>query len=187
MAFNALEHAVLFNIREQRLDQYRRVGMGTALADYLLPGPDAAITNPLSGTQEQEQATLVAQIESFDGSPSGDIIVTGDATDRTVLAGDGSGGLSLTVRVGGVDEISSGIVTPDTDISSGLHVYALAFDPVNGHAKVYVDGRLVIDETDAQATKWASITATWDYVGSATQIGTVESLEVHLGRVPAVF
>lgn len=187
MAFDARKHAMLFNNRKRRLDQYRRAGMGRALADHAFPGPDAAIANPLTGTQEQELATLVARLESFEGSPSGDIVVTGDATDRAVLNGDGSGGISLVVRVGGVDEIDSSVVLPDTDISSGSHTYVLAFDPVNGQAKVYVDGRLVIDETDASATKWASATATWNYVGSATQIGKVEPLEVHLARVPAVY
>ncbi len=178
---------VLFHNRQRRLDRFERVGLATAAADIKIPGPDAAIVNPLSGTDEQEAATLVARVESFLGTPSGDIINTGDATDRLVLNGDGSGGISLVVRVATVDEISTGVVLPDTDLASGFHTYVVACDPVTGQFKVYVDGRLVIDVTEVLATKWASITATWDYVGATTQIGTVESLEVHLDTLPAVF
>jgi len=187
MAFDAVDHVSMFNNRERRLDRFERVGLATAAADAKIPGPDATVANPLSGTDEQNSASLVAKIESFNGSPSGDIINTGDATDGMVLAGDGAGGVTLVVTVAGTDEITSGVVLPDTDLTSGFHTYAIACDPINGQFKVYVDGRLVIDETDAGATKWASITATWDYVGAATQIGTVESLEIHLNTLAAIF
>lgn len=183
-----VHHAVIFNNRQRRLDRFARAGLGTALADTKIPGPDAAIANPLSGTDADEIATLVMRIESFGGSPDGDIVNTGSNNDRAILSGDGAGGIQLVVREGGgADDIDSGIVLPDTDIASGFHVYVVAFDPVNGQAKVYVDGRLVIDETDAGATKWASITATWDYAGALTNVGTVESLEIHLDNLPAVF
>lgn len=182
-----VQHTLRFHERQRRLDRFRRTGLATAAADFKLPGPDAAIANPLSGTDEQNSASLVARIESFGGTPSGDLINTGDVTDRLVLNGDGAGGISLVVRVATIDEISTGVVLPDTSLAAGFHIYAIGCDPVSGQYKVYVDGRLVIDVTDVGATKWASITATWDYVGAATQIGTVESLEVHLKKLPSVF
>ena len=95
--------------------------------------------------------------------------------------------------MGGVDEIVSGAVLPDTSLASGIHVYVVACDPFNvstggtGRFKVYVDGRLVIDILDVGATKWASITATWDYAGALTNVGKIESLEVHLDSLPAIF
>ncbi|MEE8551519.1 MAG: hypothetical protein V3T08_09740 [Gemmatimonadota bacterium] len=181
-----LEAGLFFN-RKRRRDRFERLGFGTALADAKLPGPDAAIANPLSGTDEQEPATLVARIESFGGTPSGEIINTGDATDRLILAGDGAGGVSLVVRVAGLDEITSGLVKPDTNLASGIHVYVVACDPTIGRFKVYVDGRLVIDVLDAGATKWASIAATWDYAGALTNVGKIEPLEVHLDSLPAIF
>lgn len=187
MAHGALDQAVLFHARARRRDRFARVGLGTALADVKIPGPDAAVANPLTGSQEQNPASLVARIESLGGTPNGDILDTGDATDRIVLAGDGAGGISLVVRVAGVDEITSGVILPDTSLASGFHVYVLAFDTAVGRAKLYVDGRLVIDELDAAATKWASITATWDYAGATTNIGAVEPLEIHLEALSGVF
>ncbi len=181
-----LRQAVLFHNRERRLLRFNRVGLGSATQKF--PGPDAAIPNPLTGTQNVEPASLLSRIESFSGAAAGVIVQTG-GSDSLRLTLSGVETINLTVSVATVTEID---VTKTTgiDLTAGPHFFVVAFKPITGPSfqfKVFVDGRLIIDAIDAQASLWSSATATWDYASGLTPVGKIDPLELFVGEVPAIF
>ncbi len=183
--------AVLFHSRERRRNRFARAGLPAS--DARIPGPDGAIADPLSGTQRLESASLVMRVESFGAAPTGVLIQTGaiaDALRLTLAFGAGESTLLLEVFESSGLTINSGAVAVDLDLSSGIHTYVVAVDPVTGNrAKVYVDGKLLIDTTEIGAgfAAWAGSANTWDYAGSLSDIGIVDPLEIVLDKVPAIF
>ncbi len=183
--------AALFHARERRRDLFARAGL--PVSDVRIPGPDGAIADPLSGTQRLEPASLVMRVESFGAAPTGVLIQTGAIADalRLTLAFGGTGSTLLleVLETSGLT-INSGATVVDIDLSSGIHSYVVAVDPVTGNrAKVYVDGLLVIDTTEVGAgfTAWAGSAPAWNYAGSMSNIGIVDPLEIILDKVPAIF
>lgn len=182
--------ALLFHARERRRERFRRAGL--PVAEVKIGGPDGAIVDPLSGTQKDEVASLVMRVESF-GSPAGVLIQTGaiaDALRLTLAFSGGESTLLLEVFESSGLTINSGAVALDIDLSSGIHTYAVAVDPVTeNRASVYVDGVRVVNalEVGAGFAAWAGSGNTWNYAGSMTNIGLVDPLEIILDKVPAIF
>ena len=184
--------ALLFHARERRRVRFRRAGL--PVAEVKIPGPDGAIADPLTGTQADEPASLVMRIESFGSTPpTGVLIQTGAIADalRLTLAFGGTGStLLLEVFESSGLTINSGAVVIDIDLSSGIHTYVVAVDPVTeNRAKVYVDGVLFIDTTEVGAgfAAWADSANTWDYADTMIEIGIVDPLEIVLDKVPGIF
>ncbi len=182
--------ALLFHARERRRVRFSRVGL--PVSEVKISGPDGAIVDPLSGTQKDEIASLVMRVESF-GSPVGVLIQTGaiaDALRLTLAFSGGESTLLLEVFESSGLTINSGATSLDIDLSSGVHTYAVALDPVTeNRASVYVDGVRVINalEVGAGFTAWADSGNTWDYADTMTNIGRVDPLELVFDKVPAIF
>lgn len=183
--------ASLFHARERRRERFARAGL--PVAEVKIPGPDGAIVDPLSGTQKDELASLAMRIESFGAAPTGVLIQTGaiaDALRLTLAFSAGESTLLLEVFETSALTINSGAVSVDIDLSSGIHTYVVAMDPVTGNrASVYVDGLLVIDTTEVGAgfAAWAGSGNTWDYADTMVDIGAVDPLELVFDKVPAIF
>ncbi len=183
--------ALLFHARERRRERFRRAGL--PVAEVKIPGPDGAIADPLSGTQRLRPASLVMRVESFNAPPTGVLIQTGAIADalRLTLAFGGTGStLLLEVFESSGLTINSGAVAIDVDLSSGIHTYVVAVDPVTeNRAKVYVDGILFIDTTEVGAgfAAWAGSANTWNYAGALSNLGAVDPLEIVLDKVPGIF
>ncbi len=186
--------ASLFHARERRRERFNRVGL--PLSEVKIPGPDGAIADPLTGTQADRPASIVMRIESFGATPpAGVLIQTGaiaNALRLNLSFGAGKSSLQLDVFAGGQPTINSGLVDVDLDLSSGIHTYVVAVDPVTSNrASVYVDGLLIIDVAETVAPpdfdSWADSVNTWNYAGSVTNVGTVDPLELVFDKVPAIF
>ncbi len=182
--------ALLFHARERRRERFRRAGL--PVAEVKIPGPDGAVVDPLSGTQKDELASIVMRIESF-GSPTGVLIQTGaiaNALRLTMAFTGGESTLLLEVFETSALTINSGAVALDIDLSSGIHTYAVAIDPVTeNRVSVYVDGVRVINalQIGAGFAAWAGSANTWNYAGSLSNIGLVDPLELVFDKVPAIF
>lgn len=188
--------AVRVRQRRDRLDRFRRIGLGDFNAAAFL-APAAVIASPVTAPQGLEPAALIAVVSELASTPiAGVIFKTGGPTYFLELS-MASGNLRLRATSNSVLEIDETVDRDSADFQP--HTYVVAVDPAYddaGAAKlavhVWVDGRTKIfalgTTADDPASGWAVDTEAWEY-GQLTNQGTVALLELQLGEaaLPGVF